>query len=81
MNTLMNGLKSNANLGYTENGAVKHYTTQSKLLDMFAMGAAMRQRSESDILLMFQKAFKENPVYALKCLFYIRDIRGGKLFA
>ena len=27
---------------------------------------------------MFRKAFKENPVYALKCLFYIRDVRGGQ---
>lgn len=81
MNTLMNGMKNSANLGRTENGAVKHYTTQSKLLDMFAMGAAMRQRSVDDVTAMFAAAFKENPVYALKCLFYIRDIRGGKLFA
>lgn len=81
MNTLLNGLQNPTNLAYTENGGLTHKTTRSALLDMFAMGAAMRQRSESDILLMFQKAFKENPVYALKCLFYIRDIRGGKLFA
>lgn len=81
MNTLLNGLQNSTNLIYTENGGLTHKTTRSALLDMFAMGAAMRQRSESDILLMFQKAFKENPVYALKCLFYIRDIRGGKLFA
>lgn len=78
MNTLMNGLKSNANLGRTENGAVKHYTTQSKLLDMFAMGAAMRQRSIDDVVNMFAAAYDENPEYALKCLFYIRDVRGGQ---
>lgn len=42
------------------------------------MGAAMRNRSEEDCILMFQKAYKENPVYALKCLFYIRDVRGGQ---
>ena len=78
MNTLMNGLKSNANIGRTENGAVKHYTTQSKLLDMFAMGAAMRQRSVDDVVNMFSLAYNENPEYALKCLFYIRDVRGGQ---
>jgi hypothetical protein len=27
---------------------------------------------------MFKKAYEENPVYALKCLFYIRDIREGQ---
>ena len=45
---------------------------------MFAMGAAMRKRSDSDVILMFRKAYTENPVYALKCLFYIRDVRGGQ---
>ena len=45
---------------------------------MFAMGAAYRTRSDSDVILMFRKAFAENPVYALKCLFYIRDVRGGQ---
>lgn len=45
---------------------------------MFAMGAAMRNRSDEDVILMFRKAYAENPVYALKCLFYIRDIRGGQ---
>ena len=45
---------------------------------MFAMGGSMRQRSDADIILMFRKAFAENEVYALKCLFYLRDIRGGQ---
>ena len=78
MNTFLNGLTDATNFGYTENGAVKHLTTRSALLDMFAMGAAMRKRSDEDIILMFRKAFAENPVYALKCLFYIRDVRGGQ---
>lgn len=78
MNTFMNGLKDATNFTHTENGALTHKTTKSNLLDMFAMGAAMRQRSDSDVILMFRKAFDENPVYALKCLFYIRDVRGGQ---
>ena len=78
MNTFMNGLKNAANFTYTENGAITHKTTKSDLLDMFAMGAAMRTRSDEDVILMFQKAYAENPVYALKCLFYIRDVRGGQ---
>ena len=78
MNRFLNGLENATNYTYTENGAVTHTTTKSALLDMFAMGAAMRSRSDADVILMFRKAFAENPVYALKCLFYIRDIRGGQ---
>ena len=78
MNTLLNGLKNQSNFTYTENGAVTHKTTKSMLLDMFAMGAAMRNRSDNDVILMFKNAYEENPEYALKCLFYIRDIRGGQ---
>ena len=78
MNKFMNGLSNAANYTRTENGAVTHTTTKSDLLDMFAMGAAMRKRTDEDVILMFRKAFAENPSYALKCLFYIRDVRGGQ---
>ena len=78
MNTLLNGMKNATNYTLTENGGVTHKTTRSDLLDMFAMGAAMRNRSDEDVILMFRKAFEENPLYALKCLFYIRDVRGGQ---
>ena len=78
MNSMLNGLKNATNYTMTENGAITHKTTKSDLLDMFAMGAAMRNRSDVDVILMFRKAFAENPVYALKCLFYIRDVRGGQ---
>ena len=78
MNTFMNGLKNEFNYAITENGAVTHKSTKSALLDMFAMGAAMRNRSDEDVILMMRKAFAENPTYALKCLFYIRDARGGQ---
>ena len=78
MNAFLNGLTNATNYRRTENGALTHKSTRSALLDMFAMGAAMRKRSDEDIILMFRKAFAENPVYALKCLFYIRDVRGGQ---
>ena len=78
MNTLLNGMKNATNYTLTENGGVTHKTTRSDLLDMFALGAAMRNRTDEDVSLMFHKAFAENPVYALKCLFYIRDVRGGQ---
>lgn len=78
MNSFMNGLKAANNFTYTENGAVTHHTTQSDLLDMFALGGAYRNRTEDDVKMLFRKAFAENPVYALKCLFYLRDVRGGQ---
>ncbi len=78
MNQLLNGLTNQSNFTYTENGAVTHKSTKSMLLDMFAMGAAMRTRSDADVICMFKNAYEENPEYALKCLFYIRDVRGGQ---
>lgn len=78
MSKFIEAMKDATNFGYTENHAIKHLTTKSDLLDMFAMGAAMRNRSDEDIILMWRKAFAENPRYALKCLFYIRDVRGGQ---
>lgn len=77
MNQFLNGLKDASNLTYTENGALAHKTTKSKLYDMFAMGAAYRKRSEEDVILLFKNAYEENPEYAMKCLFWCRDVRGG----
>ena len=78
MNKFVAGLQNENNFGYTENGAVKRTSTDTKLLDMFALGGAYRSRSDEDVILLFKNAYEENPVYALKCLFYLRDVRGGQ---
>lgn len=78
MNNLLNGLKDNANLDYTENGAICRKSTGHKLYDMFAFGGAYRSRSEEDCILLFKNAFEENPEYAVKCLFYLRDVEAGQ---
>ena len=78
MNTFMSNMKSEMNYGYTTNGAVKHTSTMNKVLDMFAMGGAYRKRSDIDCIALFKAAFDENPDLALRCLFYLRDIRGGQ---
>ena len=80
MNNFLKALKNETNFGYTENGAIKRNDAGSDLLTMFALGGSMRNRSENDIILMFRKAYAEDPLYALRCLFYLRDCRGGKLF-
>lgn len=78
MNTLLNGLKETNNLGYTENGARTYKSTMSGLCDLFAFGAAYRSRSDEDRIMLFKRAYDEDPTYALKCLFYLRDVRGGQ---
>lgn len=78
MSTLLNGMKNATNYTYTENGAMTHKSTMSSLLDLFAMGAAYRTRSDEDCIFLFKKAFDEDEVHALKCLFYLRDVRGGQ---
>ena len=77
MNTFMNGLKNATNYTLTENGGIAHKSTNSKLYDMFALGGAFRSRSDADVITLFKDAYAENPVYALKCLFYLGDCRGG----
>ena len=78
MNKFMNGLSNATNYTFTENGAITHKSTNSMLLDMFALGGAYRTRSDEDCILLFKNAYEENAEYALKCLFYLRDILGGQ---
>ena len=61
----------------TENGANVKNTTDSALLDMFATIGSMRSRSEDEIIQKFELAFQEDPLGAMRCLFWVRDCRGG----
>lgn len=78
MNEYLKSLKEDTNYKYTENGGITHKSTLNAVLDMFAMGGSMRKRSEDDIIAMFAKAYDEQPTTALRCLFYLRDVRGGQ---
>ena len=78
MNEFLENLKDVTNYTYTENGALAHKTTKRAVYDMFALGAAYRTRSKEDCILLFKKALEEDEELALKCLFYLRDIRGGQ---
>ena len=76
-NILFNAMKQDTNYTLTENGGITHKTTMSAILDLFAMGAALRNRDEQDVIDMFIKAYNENADLAMKMLFYIRDVRGN----
>lgn len=78
MNTFMDSLRRTTNYTVTENGAVAHKSTLSKVYDMFALGGAYRNRTNEDCILLFKNAFEEHQELALKCLFYLRDVRGGQ---
>ena len=78
MNTLLKAMQEENTHVLTENGGNTYSTTLSGLMDLFALGGAYRNRSDDDCINLFMKAFKEDKTYALKCLFYLRDIRGGK---
>lgn len=78
MNSFLDNLDNATNWKYTENGAVTHDHTKSKVLDMFAMGGSFRNRSDADCINLFINALEENEALAMKCLFYLRDVRGGQ---
>ena len=78
MNNFLNGLTNATNFTHTENGAITHKSTGTALLDMFALGGAYRKRSEEDVIVLFKNAYAEDAYMARKCLFYLRDVRGGQ---
>ena len=77
-NTFLDSLKRETNYTLTENGGVAHKSTLDAVYDMFALGGAYRSRTDEDCILLFKNAFEENQELALKCLFYLRDIRCGQ---
>lgn len=77
MNRLLNSMK-NDQFSTTTNGALAYDSTNSKVLDLFALGGAYRNHTDADCIFLFKNAFEEDALYALKCLFYLRDVRGGQ---
>lgn len=74
---MLNHLKNEANIAYTENGAVTNASTMSDCLDLFATIGAIRAAENQEIIKRFIRAYTENADIAMKILFFGRDVRGG----
>lgn len=61
----------------TTNGAVGYTTSGKRLLDINFSVTSLRKRPESEIINKFMDAYYENPVLAMRWLFYARDCRQG----
>lgn len=71
-------LQANTNrASATANGALSNTSTLNPVLDFFSKAGAMRGKEQAAFAL-FQKAFDADPQSAVRCLFYLRDIRGGQ---
>ena len=76
--SFLNELHANSNkTARTANGALSNTSTLNPVLDFFSKAGAMRGR-EAEAFKLFQKAFDTDPQSAIRCLFYLRDIRGGQ---
>ena len=65
------------NIAITENGAKGLKTSGSALVDINFKVSSLRNSDEKEIENLFEKAFNENSEYALKWLFFARDVREG----
>ena len=75
MNAL-EAIKTLLNATRTENGDVAYKSTGSACLDFFSLCGGMR-KNPGALEKLFAKAYAENPLVAIKILFYMRNIRGG----
>lgn len=74
---MLENLKTEMNITYTENGARAYASSLSHCLDLFATIGGMRHAHDNEIINRFIRAFTENPDLAVKMIFYARDVRGG----
>lgn len=70
-------MKNYGNRSITENGALGYKTTGHELLDLNFKVSSLRNRTEVEIEQCFARAYYEDRKYAVKWLFFLRDILGG----
>jgi hypothetical protein len=76
-NKLWQEMKKENSKTLTENGAITYSTSTNEVLDLFAMGGALRKRNDKEVEQLILKALSSNFELGVKCLFYLRDVRCG----
>ena len=61
----------------TDNGMLTLESTFNSCVDLFFSIGAMRGKSKQTLISKFANAFKENPLAAIRIMFWVRDVRGG----
>ncbi len=67
---MLEKLKNEANLAYTENGALTCASSRSHCLDLFATIGAIRREGDQEIIDRFLKAYAEDADTAMKLLVF-----------
>jgi hypothetical protein len=75
MSTLLKAMQTNDSL--TENGMATNSSSLNHCVDLFFQIGAMRGQDKQRLINAFTKAFAENPLNAMRLLFWARDVRGG----
>lgn len=76
-NSLIAGLQNASNSARTANGDKAFASTLNNVLDLFSRGGSMRGRA-SEAVRLFDNAYGEDKQLALRCAFYLRDVREGQ---
>lgn len=74
---MLDELKKELDVSVTENGARGHATSGSLIVDFNFMASSMRAWSGDEIGDCFLEVYHDDPLLALRWLFYARDIRMG----
>jgi hypothetical protein len=77
MNEIKKEIEKSNQYGLTENGAIGYTTTGTDLLDLNFKVPSLRGGINEEDEQKFITSLKENFVYTIKWLFFLRDIRGG----
>ncbi len=75
-NALFDAIKETDNLTATINGMAACKSTLNSVLDLFAKGASYR-KNPNGIRTMVRNAWLEDKLSTVRCLFYLRDVRGN----
>ena len=75
MTTLVSAIQTKDS--HTENGMVTNSTSLNNCVDLFFQIGAMRGQDKQRLINVFTKAYGENPLTAMRLLFWARDVRGG----